>query len=260
MITSKHLIELGNSCIEPDVAALNFRSIDGSVVYDYLCYSEKLERLNAGRLARKWVDRYAHCETGGWWASGLDPLNDWQPMQWGCFKPDSPKEDYQKPGKFVKYEHPAKVETRAFYLRVSFSQSWRIAKGQGEKAYEGWFQRFWESAKTFITEEYGYTRDTQGSPTSGQTDRNQSSESTSIRELYEACERGEHSRLDELLQAVWDRPGDSPIESGCTDSRGIERLGSLDDGKGFWEWVLDNPKVSVIITEGVKKAQCWCVL
>ncbi len=49
-LTPKHLIELGNSCIAPDVAALNFRSIEGPVIYDYLCYSEELERLNAGRL------------------------------------------------------------------------------------------------------------------------------------------------------------------------------------------------------------------
>lgn len=128
MLTPTHQNELHNSCIDPDVAALNFHSIDGSVVYEYLCYSEKLERLNAGRLAQKWLDRYSHCEAGGWWCSGLNPLDSWQPMSWGCFKPDSPREDYQKPGKFIKYEHPAKTETRAFFLRVPLSIWQKIAK------------------------------------------------------------------------------------------------------------------------------------
>jgi hypothetical protein len=49
-------------------------------------------------------------------------------MDWGCFKPDRPKEDYQKPGKFIKYEHPAQVGTRAFWLRVPLSIWKRIAK------------------------------------------------------------------------------------------------------------------------------------
>lgn len=128
MLTPRHLNELHSSCIDPDVAALNFLSIDGSTIYEYLCYSEKLERLNAGRLASKWIDRYSHCEAGGWWCSGLDPFDNWQPMSWGCFKPDNPKEDYQKQGKFIKYEHPAKTETRAFFLRVPLSIWEKIAE------------------------------------------------------------------------------------------------------------------------------------
>jgi hypothetical protein len=128
MITPTHQNELRNSCIDPDVAALNFHSIDGSTIYDYLCYSEQLERLNAGRLASKWLNRYSHCEAGGWWCSGLNPLDNWRPMSWGCFKPDSPREDYQKPGKFIKYEHPAKTETRAFFLRVPLSIWEKIAE------------------------------------------------------------------------------------------------------------------------------------
>lgn len=172
MLTPKHLDELRNSCIDPDVAALNFHSIDGSEIYEYLCYSSKLERLNAGRLAQKWLDRYSHCEAGGWWCSGLNPVDSWQPMSWGCFKPNSPKEDYQKPGKFIKYEHPAKSETRAFFLRVPLLVWERIAK-----------------------------------------------------------------RYSLALP-----------ENIVVDSSG--------EALGFWAWVLDNPKVPVIIVEGAKKAGC----
>jgi hypothetical protein len=37
-------------------------------------------------------------------------------MMWGCFKPDRPVRDEK--GKLVKYEHPPKTSTRAFFLRA----------------------------------------------------------------------------------------------------------------------------------------------
>ncbi len=128
MLTPKHQQELLNSCIDPDIARLNFSSIEGSAIYQYLCYAPTLERLNTGRLASKWLDRYSHCEPGGWFCNGRDPMNHWQEMAWGCLKPDHPKEDYRKPGKFIKYEHPPLVETRTFFLRVSLSIWKKIAK------------------------------------------------------------------------------------------------------------------------------------
>ena len=39
-------------------------------------------------------------------------------MMWGCFKPDQPRRDRQKIHKFIKYEHPFREETRAFFLLV----------------------------------------------------------------------------------------------------------------------------------------------
>lgn len=257
MLHPKHLDELLRSAIDPELAALNFHSIDGQEIYDYLCYSEKLERLNAGRLAQKWLDRYAHCESGGWWASGLDPLDSWQPMSWGCFKPNNPKQDYQKPGKFIKYEVPARSETRAFFFQGTLSQSWRIIRRQKGQAYDSWFQRFWEAAQDKLKQtEHRHPGNTEGSYESGFSDGDHESESQSARELYEACERGEYSRADELLQAVWDRPGNNEAESGGINSRRIERLGSLDDGKGFWESVVNDKSVPVTICEGAKKAAC----
>ena len=127
MLTPKHQNELNNSGIAPDIARLNFQSIEGPVIYDYLCYSEKLERNNTGRLASKYLNRYTNSEAGGLYCNGIDPLNNWQEMAWGSLKPDSPKEDYQKPGKFIKYEHPPLVETRTFFLRVSLSIWKKIA-------------------------------------------------------------------------------------------------------------------------------------
>ncbi|GAX45964.1 hypothetical protein NIES4075_69850 [Tolypothrix sp. NIES-4075] len=37
------------------------------------------------------------------WISGLDPQNNWQPMEWGRFKPTNPRINAEK-GKIVKEE------------------------------------------------------------------------------------------------------------------------------------------------------------
>lgn len=60
--------------------------------------------------------RYSHVLDGGWWVSGLDPLNDWQPMDWGQLKPVNPRERWNDPDKVIKYEVPAKQPTRAIFL------------------------------------------------------------------------------------------------------------------------------------------------
>ncbi len=76
------------------------------------------ERRNDHRLRDKWLNRYAHVyDDGGWWVSGLDPLNNWQPMQWGRFKPTHPRIDLNK-GKAIKYESPPKVANRVTYFDI----------------------------------------------------------------------------------------------------------------------------------------------
>ena len=45
--------------------------------------------------------------------------------QWGCFKPDRPRSDYQET--VVKYEHPPHVSTEVFTLNVPLSIWERIA-------------------------------------------------------------------------------------------------------------------------------------
>ncbi len=59
----------------------------------------------------------------GWWVNGVDPLNDWQPMRWGRFKPDatSPIIDRAK-GKPAKYLSPSlgQGSSRLVLLDVPF--------------------------------------------------------------------------------------------------------------------------------------------
>lgn len=124
-IHPRHWQEWRSCAVDPDIITLNVRSLEEQRPYEYLCYSPLLPRTNTGRLATWVLRRYTHTEHGGWWCDGLDPLDNWQPMRWGCFKPDRPVRDEK--GKLVKYEHPFKIGTRAFFLRVSLQIWQRVA-------------------------------------------------------------------------------------------------------------------------------------
>jgi hypothetical protein len=116
------LSEWLESGADPDLFALNVQNLSGDTPYAYLLYeinaaSGRVHPDAQWRWARK---HYSHIEHGGWWCNGLDPLNNWQPMYWGCFKPHQPRNTFDPKGKIkpVKYEHPPKSPTRAFFLQV----------------------------------------------------------------------------------------------------------------------------------------------
>lgn len=120
-----------NSAVGPKLTALNVRSLSGNEVYEYLLYAlPQTARRNDGRLRDGYLKRYAHAEEGAWWVSGLDPLKNWLPIDWGRMKPDCPRlewdkttnEQTQKP---VKYESPPKTPNRVIYLRVPL-HIWRL--------------------------------------------------------------------------------------------------------------------------------------
>nr|WP_242045813.1 plasmid replication protein, CyRepA1 family [Calothrix sp. FACHB-1219] len=67
--------------------------------------------------------RYAHISNGGWWCSGINILTG-EDSVWGCFKPNTPAIDKNR-GKPIKYEHPPKVDTEIFALRIS-SRIWEL--------------------------------------------------------------------------------------------------------------------------------------
>ncbi|AFZ57782.1 DUF3854 domain-containing protein [Anabaena cylindrica FACHB-243] len=119
----QHLEELvKSSSIDLHLARLNFKSLQGVNAYDYLLISEQLPRTNTGMIKSGWLQRYNHITEGGWWCSGRDPLNNWQMMEWGCFKPSQPRQNQN--GKSIKYEHPPSTPTRVFCLRVTL-QIWQ---------------------------------------------------------------------------------------------------------------------------------------
>ncbi len=116
-LNPEHLEELVNSSgIDLHLVKLNFRSLEDKNAYDYLFISELIPRTNTGIVKSYWLERYTHVQHGGWWCSGVDVLNNWQMMEWGCFKPNQPR--INQKGKSIKYEHPPCTPTRIFCLRV----------------------------------------------------------------------------------------------------------------------------------------------
>ena len=116
-LNPEHLEELVNSSgIDLHLVKLNFRSLEDKNAYDYLFISELIPRTNTGIVKSYWLERYTHVQHGGWWCSGVDVLNNWQTMEWGCFKPNQPR--INQKGKSIKYEHPPCTPTRIFCLRV----------------------------------------------------------------------------------------------------------------------------------------------
>lgn len=130
MIKEPHLKEWLKSGVDRSIIELNVRSLDGDDIYDYLTWhlvnrgiDEPGILRNDGRLRDNWLDRYRHCELGGWWCSGIDILTG-EGSDWGQFKPDNPRIYQQKKGfgqpktKTIKYESPAKAPTEIYALRV----------------------------------------------------------------------------------------------------------------------------------------------
>jgi len=129
-----HLAEwiTGSAC-HPALAAANLETLAGTDALQALA-GDRLEQLGG------WAQQYATgpvvgllrplepvAAAGGWWCSGLDPLADWAPMAWGCFKPASPRQsrkdgrlEWNSDGsrKLQKYEHPHGTPTRSIWLRV----------------------------------------------------------------------------------------------------------------------------------------------
>ena len=139
-LSDKHFRELQDSGIDQEIISLNFKSLGGESAYEYLLYSDKLPRRNDGRLSDGYLRKYRHLEDGGWWCSGLDPLNNWENMLWGCFKPNTPR--LGDKDKLIKYEHPPLTPTRAFFLKVG-EKIWEKIAAKYGVGIEGYSQ-FWE--------------------------------------------------------------------------------------------------------------------
>ncbi|MDJ0902588.1 MAG: DUF3854 domain-containing protein [Xenococcus sp. MO_188.B8] len=134
-IAPHHLTEWLESSVDEQLTTLNLISLSGFTTYEYLLYGlPDSERRNDGRLRDKWLNRYSTLEDGGWWSSGLDPLNNWSKMQWGRFKPDNPRIIGSK-SKPIKYESPPKVANRVTYFDVPQHIWDKVAKRYSIKRY-----------------------------------------------------------------------------------------------------------------------------
>ncbi|MBN3893848.1 MAG: DUF3854 domain-containing protein [Nostoc sp. NOS(2021)] len=111
-----HYQEWCQSAIDPEIVGLNFKSLSGNEVFEYLLYSDKISRRNDGRLRDGDMRRYDHLADGGWWCGGVDILTGADSL-WGCLKPNTSRTG-QDSSKTIKYEHPPKVDTEIFALRI----------------------------------------------------------------------------------------------------------------------------------------------
>jgi hypothetical protein len=140
------------SCgVDPELIALNVKSLAGNITHEYLL-SDALAKLGDGKQTphssqyttsevSRILYRYKHTLNGGWWCAGVDPLNNYAPMEWGCFKPDTPRLDHKK-NKPIKYEHPPGVATRAFFLRAP-KRIWQMISDI-HGVLIGDYEEFWE--------------------------------------------------------------------------------------------------------------------
>ena len=124
-VTSQHLAEWLASAVDIELIKLNVVSLQGNAPYEYLLYGlERKDRRNDGRLNNKWANQYAHLFDGGWWCKTLN-IATFKKSEWGCFKPRNPRKNYKQ--KLIKYEHPPKVATEAFVLRLPYHLELKIA-------------------------------------------------------------------------------------------------------------------------------------
>lgn len=132
----RHLREwIEGSAVHPQLAAANLQTLQGREVIEALA-GDRLEQLGAHGLQyvtasvrRLLVPLEPIAAAGGWWCSGLDPLADWAPMAWGCFKPDAPRIEHRegKGPRARKYEHPTGTLARTFWLKVPREVAERVA-------------------------------------------------------------------------------------------------------------------------------------
>ncbi len=122
-IDPRHLaVWIQGSGFNPALVASNDQTLSGSAFVKALV-GDRLDQLGghtrqyATGLVARLLRRFEGPSAGGWWVSGLVPLNDWAPMAWGCFQPETPRwcQDQFGPRE---YEHPLKVAGRSFWLSV----------------------------------------------------------------------------------------------------------------------------------------------
>ncbi|PSB25370.1 plasmid replication protein, CyRepA1 family [Stenomitos frigidus] len=140
-----HWQEWLESGVDPDIIALNVESLS-DLEFDPLTHDVTGTPI-ADRLNRTYT-RFGHQvkATRGWWVSGIDPLNGYQSMEWGRFKPDAdtPILDWQKqtPAKYLSPSYGAN-SSRVTFLRVPRHLWERTAQRYGIPI-ASTFTEFWE--------------------------------------------------------------------------------------------------------------------
>jgi hypothetical protein len=126
----RHWDEWKISCVADEIIQSNVKWLEGDEVIEALCgdHLESLLDRNNPRYsghshiyqtseAKNAIAPYERPAKGGWFVSGVDPLNNWQRMKWGQFKALNPRVNYK--GKVIKYDQPIGQRSRAIFLDYS---------------------------------------------------------------------------------------------------------------------------------------------
>jgi hypothetical protein len=128
-IKDKHYQEWLASGVAPEIIDTNVQSLAGEAALEAVLYAalDKVgghgHQYSTGEVSTL-LGRYETLEKGGWCCFGLELYQDaegnWQQqrMEWGCFKPDFPRINWRESDKKIKYEHPPKTPTQAFFLSI----------------------------------------------------------------------------------------------------------------------------------------------
>lgn len=277
VLCKKHNQEWLDSAVSQSIIDLNVVSLKGFEPYERILYGiSRSDRRNDGRIRDKLLKRYQNLEPGGWWVSGIDLFTKDDSI-WGQFKPDIPYRYQEKivqgfdlnqyKIKLIKYEAPKNVPTEIIALKVSYLATWNIVKNQNEAAKNAWIERIqktWTTSEEegqMVREESTWTpcssstRHLSKSRRARRTDSQESAENGFFQELQKACGRREYQRIDSLLQPIRNKSNYNSEQqsSRSTDRRGVERLGKIED-RGFWPWLIETPRIPLVLTEGAKKA------
>ncbi len=153
-INEQHLNEgVTGSGVDPEIVALNVRSLIAPATYEFLLYSDKLSRRNDGRLNNNTLKANVHLDDGGWGLNAIDPETG-EDRMWGQLKPDNPK--VTPDGKVRKYEVPPKEPVEVICPKVSRRIGLKVAKKSGllkeyrERIREQWIMTEGITYKEFL--------------------------------------------------------------------------------------------------------------
>lgn len=227
-LTATHYKELQLSAIAPDIAALNFCSIEQNDSFEFLIKNSS--RRNDGRLTDRYLRTYERLEAGGWICTGIDILT-MNPSEWGCFKPNEPRWDTEKQ-KYIKYEHPHGIPTELFCLRMTWGNGFKIAKKAGLG--DIYVQRFLQENGIDQAETKAGTEAGEGFKSPDDATRSDGNRWGDRENQRRTSGRNQISPIEEASILIH-----------CAELK--------KEDLGFWQWVLDTPSLKIILTEGAKK-------
>jgi hypothetical protein len=226
------LAEFRQSAIPDALTLANVEWVEGDAAVEILAEHAiaQAQRITSyvTAPAKRILERYEFSRDGGWVAYGTNLEGGRGEVAY--FKPKRPRLDFEK-RKPIKYETPQGCEATPLIPWVSWEKGFKIAIQSNLE--EKYVERFWEYLKQ---------QEALDPPT----------QTGSLREFSEACERGQYREASAVLRGLWNFSELSQTQPARVDRGGIERFETLND-VGFWTW-WRSVNGAIALVEGWKKA------